>query len=364
MKKIILTILVVLTVACMLVPKNSYASRNGDGGNCGPSSEQVFDITEYLPHNSTSTVLSTNQNDYGIRIVPSTNNSFVLFFFGIMQSSYSALTEYTAPNSTIQGRIILRKRLSQEIKCQKFHTSTPLVSCTLLSSGIRDIIRCVVNPDQFITVSPNMTRDNIKNALIANPIQLTMNPEQERNESPYLNFRDLFNVGNADQDSDNVPDLFDNCPEDRNLHQLDRDLNGIGDACDDDTLDHDQDGMDNNIDNCPDKPNPLQEDTDHDSIGDACDNCRTTPNTDQTDTDGDKVGNACDNCRDVANADQGGACVAEDTDKSDLSKKDENLTPASGESGGFCSLVITTSANPLIFIFLAFAIFPLVIRRK
>ena len=77
----------------------------------------------------------------------------------------------------------------------------------------------------------------------------------------------------------------DNCPCATNLNQLDKDRDGLGDACDPCT-DTDDDGFGNpgypaNIcpdDNCPRKYNPLQLDVDYDGIGNACDDiswCRS-----------------------------------------------------------------------------------------
>ena len=58
------------------------------------------------------------------------------------------------------------------------------------------------------------------------------------------------------------------------------DIDGQGDACDDDM---DNDGVMNVKDNCPGKANRLQEDRDGDSVGDICDNCPGVSNRDQTD---------------------------------------------------------------------------------
>jgi hypothetical protein len=71
----------------------------------------------------------------------------------------------------------------------------------------------------------------------------------------------------ADQDGDNIPDISDNCPRDKNPDQTDVNANGIGDICDD----FDRDGVYNSRDNCRDTPNVNQTDTDADGVGDACD---------------------------------------------------------------------------------------------
>jgi len=71
----------------------------------------------------------------------------------------------------------------------------------------------------------------------------------------------------ADIDNDGVKDTIDNCVSVANNNQLDTDINGRGDACDD----FDRDGILNYQDNCRDNPNRYQQDSDADGIGDACD---------------------------------------------------------------------------------------------
>uniref|UniRef100_A0A6I8NS39 Thrombospondin 4 n=1 Tax=Ornithorhynchus anatinus TaxID=9258 RepID=A0A6I8NS39_ORNAN len=106
----------------------------------------------------------------------------------------------------------------------------------------------------------------------------------------------------------------DNCKYVPNSGQEDADLDGVGDACDEDA---DGDGVLNEQDNCVLTRNPDQRNGDRDAFGDACDNCRSVLNNDQRDTDGDGKGDACDddmdgdgiknildNCARVPNRDQ------------------------------------------------------------
>src|SRR6185295_46221 len=79
----------------------------------------------------------------------------------------------------------------------------------------------------------------------------------------------------AEDGSDNSA-FVDNCPVTTNPEQLDRDGDGLGDACDD----------------CALVPNPLQRDADGDGVGDVCDNC-DEPNADQLDADRDGIGDIC-----------------------------------------------------------------------
>ena len=138
-----------------------------------------------------------------------------------------------------------------------------------------------------------------------------------------------------DRDEDGIEDDLDNCPEIANPEQEDGDMDGKGDACDDDDmdqiLDYRSDGTGGSIvnDNCLDVPNNNdQRDSDWDGQGDACDDdvdgdglnamqetelgtdpsiadsdgdgfldnadlCPTVPSKD-FDNDGDGLGNACD----------------------------------------------------------------------
>ncbi|MBN2368119.1 thrombospondin type 3 repeat-containing protein [Candidatus Woesearchaeota archaeon] len=111
--------------------------------------------------------------------------------------------------------------------------------------------------------------------------------------------------GWQDSDKDGWAEICDNCPEIANHDQLDLNLNGIGDACEEDI---DGDGIPNTgydiacgpseteacIDNCPYDSNPGQQDSDEDFVGDVCDNCPDKNNTGQEDWDKDSIGDACD----------------------------------------------------------------------
>ncbi len=109
-----------------------------------------------------------------------------------------------------------------------------------------------------------------------------------------------------DADCDGVPSERDNCPSVENADQLDTDLNGVGDACDECVGDDgDGDFVVDVCDVCPDVPDD-QADTDDDGVGDACedgdgdgvydeaDNCPGLSNADQADADRDGVGDLCD----------------------------------------------------------------------
>lgn len=88
----------------------------------------------------------------------------------------------------------------------------------------------------------------------------------------------------ADRDADTIADADDNCPDVANRNQIDRDSDGIGDACEADT---DGDSIIDDDDQCPNTDPALpadqngcadnQRDTDNDGISDDLDQCPGTP---------------------------------------------------------------------------------------
>jgi Ca2+-binding RTX toxin-like protein len=72
-----------------------------------------------------------------------------------------------------------------------------------------------------------------------------------------------------DWDEDGVANEADNCPEVANPEQEDSDLDGVGDACQEEP-DSDGDGIADEADNCPEVSNVEQIDSNENGIGDAC----------------------------------------------------------------------------------------------
>ena len=115
---------------------------------------------------------------------------------------------------------------------------------------------------------------------------------------------DLDGAGDAcddDDDNDGVVDGADNCPFTANQNQIDVDMDGAGDLCDDDL---DGDGTDNMLDNCPVNPTPFQTDTDMDGAGDECDEDDDNDGVCDTDADGASCAAGPDNCPTLANPGQ------------------------------------------------------------
>lgn len=119
---------------------------------------------------------------------------------------------------------------------------------------------------------------------------------------------DIGPASAADVDGDEIRDSEDNCTGLANPDQIDRDSDGLGDACDGDD---DADGVKDGGDNCLVTSNPDQADADNNGLGDACDagglvdtdgdgvvdnsdNCSADSNDDQVNEDGDSLGSACD----------------------------------------------------------------------
>jgi len=178
---------------------------------------------------------------------------------------------------------------------------------------------------------------------------------------------DLDGIGDAcddDDDADGVFDLFDNCPLVANQSQVNSDLDGLGDACD---TDDDDDGI---LDD-GDASGIVGDNLCTGGVTEGCDdNCRVTANTNQIDTDGDVEGDACDldddeddvpdaqdNCPLVVNTDQtntdgdvhGDLCDTDDDNDGVLDDGDGSGTvgdnPCQGGATTGCDDNCQTAAN-------------------
>lgn len=125
-----------------------------------------------------------------------------------------------------------------------------------------------------------------------------------------------------------TPSQIDNCPLTVNADQADSDMDGIGDACEDE--DDDSDGVLNQNDNCPNTPNANQANFDGDAFGDLCDDDIDNDNSlngdDQNDMNAmicsDDDADMCDDCssgsysiiNDGPDTDMNGICDVGDPD--------------------------------------------------
>lgn len=149
--------------------------------------------------------------------------------------------------------------------------------------------------------------DNFGHAMAVSSDRLTVTTPQARRQ-------DVFTAPNLvyDPDGDAVGQIADNCPDTANTDQNDLDMDGTGDACDedidDDNLtnaeevllgtdpanpDTDGDGLRDDLD-----PVPLHKDIDDDGLEDPDDNCPQHANPLQENFDGDAQGDACDDDND------------------------------------------------------------------
>ena len=89
---------------------------------------------------------------------------------------------------------------------------------------------------------------------------------------------DVNDRENLDKDNDGVGDACDNCVNVINPLQLDLNKNNVGDACEGgEQADSDGDLIFDETDNCVNIPNPGQEDSDNDGVGDACEGGEIPP---------------------------------------------------------------------------------------
>jgi hypothetical protein len=128
-----------------------------------------------------------------------------------------------------------------------------------------------------------------------------------------------------DTDEDGVCDEDDNCPLTANPDQLDSNMDGIGDACEEIV---------------------CLVDTDNDGVCDEDDNCPLTANLDQLDSDDNGVGDACEVIPCLSDADNDGVC--DEVDNCPLTANPDQLDSNSDGIGDLCTIVIVNQA-PVIY---------------
>ncbi len=137
-------------------------------------------------------------------------------------------------------------------------------------------IKAIRHPDIALKQMGDSTPDNVLGHYGYN--------EEQNYVWAVLDTNSKYAVGvNIDHDDDGVMNPDDNCPYIGNTDQIDTDVDGLGNACDEDD---DNDEIADASDNCPLVTNSDQEDLDENSIGDVCD----------ADDDADGVINGLDQC--------------------------------------------------------------------
>ena len=139
------------------------------------------------------------------------------------------------------------------------------------------------------------------------------------------------------------------CVESVCMMQLDTDLDGAGDACD---QDDDNDKIIDGSDNCPTVANPTQDNTDGDTQGNICDadddndtvldgadNCPLVSNLDQLDTDLNGKGDVCD-------GDDDGDGILDGADNCPLLKNGDQLDTDEDGLGDVCDLDDDGDSDP------------------